>query len=115
MSNTSPHRTEVAREDAAPGGELIGRIIGDKYQLEHYVGSGSSGDVYSARHRVLEKVVALKILHPDMARNEEFVERFKHEARAASRIDHPNSVRVLDFGEDDSGLLYIVMEFVEGP
>src|SRR5688572_4626364 len=94
--------------------QLAGRTIAGKDYLELHIGSGSTGTVYGARHTVLEKSVALKILDPELAASEEMVDLFKHEAKAASRIDHPNSVRILDFGSD-AGLLYIVMEFVEGP
>lgn len=99
----------------AEADQLVGRIIAGKYQLERYISGGSSGAVYRARHNVLEKPVALKILDADLALSADMVEYFKREAKAASRLDHPNSVRILDFGSEPDGLLYIVMELVEGP
>jgi serine/threonine-protein kinase len=76
---------------------------------------GGIGTVYRARQLGLDRVVALKLLREEVARDEDFLERFKREARAASRLEHPNSVRVLDFGEhDDGSMLYLAMEYVEG-
>lgn len=92
---------------------LLGRTIAGKFVLEALVGGGAMGTVYRAQQVALDKSVAIKILHPDMARDPAFVARFHREAKAASRLDHPSSVRVLDFGEDD-GLLYIVMEYLDG-
>jgi serine/threonine-protein kinase len=93
---------------------LIGTLVAGKYRVDKLLGSGSTGDVYLSTHIGLDKVVALKVLHADMVKHENFVERFKREARAASRLEHPNSVRVLDFGEDPNGVLYIAMEFIDG-
>jgi serine/threonine protein kinase len=94
--------------------ELIGRKIADKYVIESYLGGGGMGAVYRARQAGLDKVVAIKVLHPEFTFEPAFVARFKREAKAASRIDHPNSMRVLDFGQEADGLLYIVMEFLDG-
>ncbi|HKP63091.1 MAG TPA: protein kinase [Polyangiales bacterium] len=93
---------------------LIGTLVANKYRVDALLGSGSTGDVYLCTHIGLDKVVALKILHADMVKHENFVERFKREARAASKLSHPNSVRVLDFGEDPNGVLYIAMEYIAG-
>jgi len=93
---------------------LIGTLVAGKFRVDKLLGSGSTGDVYLSTHIGLDKVVALKVLHADMVKHENFVERFKREARAASRLEHPNSVRVLDFGEDPNGVLYIAMEFIDG-
>ncbi|WXA92800.1 serine/threonine protein kinase [Pendulispora brunnea] len=72
------------------------------------------GAVYRARQVALDKVVALKLLHRELARDATFPARFMREAKAASRIDHPNSMRVVDFGEEDDGTLYMAMEFLDG-
>jgi serine/threonine-protein kinase len=93
---------------------LIGKTIAGKYVVEALLGSGAMGQVYKARQIALEKTVALKVMHTEIARDPNFAERFHREARAASRLDHPSSIRVLDFGEEPGGLTYIAMEYVEG-
>jgi eukaryotic-like serine/threonine-protein kinase len=93
---------------------LVGRSIAGKFVIESLIAIGGAGSVYRARQLALDRVVALKVLHRDVARDAHFVERFRREARAASRLDHPNSVRVFDFGSVDESLLYLAMEFVEG-
>ena len=97
-----------------PGEALIGRTIAGKYAVEGLLGSGAMGEVYRARQVALEKTVALKVMHPDIAADPSFAARFHREAKAASRLDHPNSIRVIDFGEEPDGLAYIAMEFVDG-
>jgi len=94
--------------------QLVGRSIAGKFVVEALVASGGAGTVYRARQLALDRIVALKVLRQDIARDAHFVERFKREARAASRLDHPNSVRVFDFGHVDESLLYLAMEYVEG-
>jgi serine/threonine protein kinase len=93
---------------------LLGRVVAGKFVIEAVIGVGGTGTVYRARQLALDRTVALKVLHRDIADDELFAERFKREARAASRLDHPNSVRVLDFGRDSDGLLYLAMEHVQG-
>ncbi|MEP7122826.1 MAG: protein kinase [Byssovorax sp.] len=93
---------------------LIGRTIGGKYLIESFLGGGAMGAVWKARQVTLEKTVAIKILHRQLAGDDAFVARFNREARAASRLDHPNSIRVFDHGEEEDGLLYIAMEYCEG-
>jgi serine/threonine-protein kinase len=95
-------------------------VLGGKYRVEEFIGSGAMGSVYRARQISLEKQIALKVLHPHLRSDNGFVTRFHREAKAASRLDHPNAVRVIDFGEDSSadpvasGRLYIAMELLEG-
>lgn len=91
---------------------LIGRTLANKYTLENVVGTGAMGTIYRARQIALDKYVAVKVLHQTLAQDPSFVDRFKLEAFSASRLEHPNSLRVLDFGKDDE-LLYLVMEYVE--
>ncbi|MBS2016981.1 MAG: serine/threonine protein kinase [Deltaproteobacteria bacterium] len=93
---------------------LSGRTVAGKYRIDEHVGSGAMGDVYRARHVVLDTAIALKIMRADIAKDEMFKERFYREAKAASKLDHPNSVRVLDFGVEEDGLVYIAMEFLHG-
>jgi serine/threonine protein kinase len=92
--------------------QLIGRTLASKYTIESVIGTGSMGTIYRARQIALDKWVSIKILHQELAEQRNFVERFKLEAFSASRLEHPNSLRVLDFGEDGN-LLYLVMEYVE--
>ena len=94
--------------------DLVGRVIANKYAVRSVIGSGAMGTVYRAQQIALDKIVALKVLNDDLRDDAEFVARFHTEARAASRLDHPNSTRVLDFGEEPDGLLYIAMELLEG-
>ena len=93
---------------------LIGRTINGTYKIEKFLGGGAMGAVYRARQVALERNVAVKVMHRAVAVDPSFAARFHREAKAASRLDHPNSMRVLDFGEEADGLLYIAMELLEG-
>jgi serine/threonine-protein kinase len=93
---------------------LIGRTIAGKYEIELRVGEGAMGAVYKARQLTLGTTVALKVLHGQLAGEPTFAARFLREAQAASRVDHPSSMRVIDFGEEPDGLLYIAMEYIDG-
>ena len=95
-------------------GALLGRVVAGKFTIEEHVGGGAMGEVFRARHIVLDTVIALKIMRQDIAKDAMFKERFYREAKAASRLDHPNSVRVLDFGVEPDGLVYIAMEYLHG-
>ena len=95
----------------------VGEVLDDKYRLEHLLGQGGMGAVYLATHLGTERYVALKLISPQFMRNNEFVERFKREARAAGRLRHPNVVDVTDFGfaEVKGGrVAYLVMEYLDG-
>lgn len=93
---------------------LVGRMIAGKYRIESPIGGGAMGAVYRARQLALDKTVAIKVMHPDRAHDTMYAALFQREAKAASRLDHPNSVRVLDFGQEEDGLFYIVMEYFPG-
>ncbi|HTE49252.1 MAG TPA: protein kinase [Kofleriaceae bacterium] len=101
---------EIATADA-----LIGRVMAGKFCLRRCVGTGASGTVYQADQLALGRTVAIKILRPELTRDPRFVDRFHDEALAASRLNHPNTVSVIDYGQTDDGLLYLVMEFLRGP
>jgi serine/threonine-protein kinase len=95
-------------------GALVGRTVAGKFRIEAMVGRGAMGCVYKATQLNLKKTVAIKVLNPNRPADGAYASRFKREAKAASRMDHPNSLRVIDFGEDEGGLLYIAMEFLQG-
>jgi len=101
-------------EDDAPD-PLIGRVLGEKYELEAIIGEGSMGCVYAATQHPIEKEVAVKVLHQHVAADPKVAKRFHREARAASRLSHPNSLQIFDFGREDDGTLYIAMELLDGP
>src|SRR5918997_3826119 len=95
----------------------VGQVLDEKYRLERLLGQGGMGAVYLATHLGTERFVALKLIAPQFMRNEEFVERFKREARAAGRLRHPNVVDVTDFGFARAGgetVAYLVMEYLDG-
>jgi serine/threonine protein kinase len=95
----------------------VGQVLDEKYRLERLLGQGGMGAVYLATHLGTERYVALKLIAPQFMRNEEFVERFKREARAAGRLRHPNVVDVTDFGFSGAGterVAYLVMEYLDG-
>ncbi|HEY6805725.1 MAG TPA: protein kinase [Pyrinomonadaceae bacterium] len=97
--------------------KYVGEVLDDKYRLEHLLGSGGMGAVYLATHLGTARYVALKLIAPQFMRNEEFVERFKREARAAGRLRHPNVVDVTDFGfarVANGQVAYLVMEYLDG-
>ena len=96
---------------------FIGEVLDGKYRLERLLGKGGMGAVYLATHLGTERPVALKLITPEFMRNDEFVERFKREARAAGRLRHPNVVDVTDFGFAQMGaqrVAYLVMEYLDG-
>ena len=92
---------------------MVGSVIGGRYELEELVGTGGMSSVFRAYDRLLERRVALKVLHEQYTRDAEHVERFRREARAAAQLNHPNIVTVIDRGEQD-GRQFIVFEYVEG-
>src|ERR687893_599413 len=89
-------------------------LIDDRYELRGQVGSGGMADVFVAHDEVLDRDVALKLLKDQYAENEEFVERFKREARNAASLSHPNIVSIFDRGESEDGTYYIAMEYLPG-
>ncbi len=92
---------------------LLGRVLAGKLELQAVLGVGAMGKVYRARHLGLDRPVAIKVLSNVGGPRDQHARRFKAEARAASRLDHPNSVQILDFGEEPD-LLYLAMEYLEG-
>jgi serine/threonine protein kinase/formylglycine-generating enzyme required for sulfatase activity len=116
--------TPNSRADATTGGDrasapiefgkLVGRVLGGRYQLNEFIGSGGMGEIYRARRTHIGDTVAVKVLRADVVTNEKSRQRFYREARAAAMLHHPNAVVIHDFGEDSDGLAYIVMELLLG-
>ena len=92
---------------------MNGSVLGNRYRIEARIGAGGMAEVYRGIDPVLNRTVAIKVLLPQFARDASFVERFRREAQAAARLNHPNIVGVFDTGSDD-GTQFIVMEFIEG-
>jgi eukaryotic-like serine/threonine-protein kinase len=92
---------------------MVGEVIADRYELEEAVDHGGMSSVYRGHDRLLERTVALKVLHAHFGDDAEYVERFRREARAVAQLSHPNIVTVIDRGSSD-GHQFIVFEYVDG-
>jgi serine/threonine-protein kinase len=92
---------------------MVGEVLADRYELEELLGTGGMSSVYRAHDRLLDRKVALKVLHQQYTEDAEYVERFRREARAVAALSHPNIVTVIDRGEH-GGRQFIVFEYVEG-
>jgi serine/threonine protein kinase len=104
----------VGKVALSPDDPLIGRSLPGGYLILELVGIGGMGRVYRAEQTNLGRTVAVKIIHPHLVGEENAAARFITEARAASRLNHPHSVGIIDFGKSPDGLLYLVMEFLRG-
>ncbi|MGW5274950.1 serine/threonine-protein kinase [Streptomyces sp. NPDC004044] len=114
-ASNPPHSPDPGQDTALPVGrpsDLLGRQIAG-YRVESEIGRGGMAVVYRAKDLRLDRTVALKLLAPELARNDTFRKRFTHESRVAAAIDHPHIVPVFEAG-DTEGLLYIAMRYVAG-
>jgi len=100
--------------ESPPVDPLVGHTLDEKYRLEERLGVGGMGTVYRARHLLIDRPVAIKVLNRLFVEDEAARTRFRREARAAGRLQHPNAVTVTDFGESEDGYVYLVMELLEG-
>ena len=93
---------------------LVGQTLAGKYSIEELIKTGGMGSVYRGKHVLMDKRVAIKVLRPSLASDDVVVARFSREAKAASRISHPHAVSVTDFGEAENGVVFLVMEYLDG-
>ncbi|HXT63047.1 MAG TPA: protein kinase [Pyrinomonadaceae bacterium] len=93
---------------------LIGQTLAGKYRIEKLIKTGGMGAVYRGKHVLMDKTVAIKVLRPSLAGDDAVVARFSREAKAASKISHPHAVSVTDFGEAENGVVFLVMEYLDG-
>lgn len=108
-TEAEPEERRKAKKD-----RWIGRTLVEKYRLDARIGEGAMGRVYRAWHLPLERPVAIKVLHRHLSGDDRLAKRFHREAQAASRLSHPNSLQIIDFGEAEDGALFIVMELLDG-
>jgi len=106
----TPHQDRTQEEPIG----FTGRVIGGNFRIERLIGSGATGNVYRAEQLSLGKAVALKVLHPHLMNDDKLVRRFQREAKSAARLNHPNSVQIIESGQDESGPLFIAMELLSG-
>ncbi len=97
-----------------PPDHFLGRVIKGRYRVLRKLGQGGMGSVYLAEQLAIARKVALKVLHGDFARDQEFVKRFRLEARLAASLNHRNVITIYDFDQADDGSLFIAMEYLEG-
>ncbi|HXM36792.1 MAG TPA: protein kinase, partial [Pyrinomonadaceae bacterium] len=116
---TCPQDNTLLQADATsvsgiPVDPLLGRTLDDKYLLEARLGIGGMGTVYRAKHLLIDRAVAVKVLNSRFVEDEAAKARFRREAKAAGRLQHTNALGVTDFGQTSDGYVYIVMELLEG-
>src|SRR5882762_1621729 len=110
----SPLQADTTNAEAPPTDPMLGHTLDDKYRLDAQLGVGGMGTVYRARHLLIDRPVAVKVLNPRFVEDEAAKARFRREAKAAGRLRHTNAVGVTDFGQTSDGYVYIVMELLEG-
>jgi len=110
----SPLQADPTFAEPPPTDPLLGHTLDDKYRLDEQLGVGGMGTVYRARHLLIDRPVAVKVLNPRFVEDEAARTRFQREARAAGRLQHTNAVTVTDYGQTQDGYVYIVMELLEG-
>jgi tRNA A-37 threonylcarbamoyl transferase component Bud32 len=93
---------------------FVGRVIDGRYEIQARIGEGGMGVVYKARQISIDRVIALKMLNQQMQGDQTWVQRFYNEAKACSRLQHPNTIRMFDFGQTQDGRLFMTMEFLDG-
>ena len=113
-ADTKTKGLESAAARSAKVSDLVGQTLDRKYKIVAKIGAGGMGAVYKAKRIHIGDLVAIKVLHSDLVGDQMAIERFRREARAAARLKHPNAVGIHDFAVSSGGLVYIVMELVDG-
>jgi tRNA A-37 threonylcarbamoyl transferase component Bud32 len=96
------------------GDALLGKVLGERFQVQSLLGQGTSGTIYRAEHITLRRKVAIKVLHTELSRDDLAVERFRREATTVADLDNEHIVEIHDFGRAPDGRLYLAMELLEG-
>ncbi len=104
----------VLKKNTVTTSDLSGTTFQGRYRIEEMLGSGGMGAVYRATQLSVDRPVALKVIHSKLADNMSDVARFQQEARAIAALHHPNIVSLIDFGQADTGELFLVMEHLQG-
>ncbi len=110
MAQAAPHKSSRGKSDDP----ALGKVIAGRYRLEARIGEGGMGIVYRARHVLIDRVVAVKLIRPDLRGETHLRAWMLREARAANRVDHAHIIDIHDIGETDDGELYLVMEYLVG-
>ena len=112
--NVPENKNQAEMPIGALDKNLVGTVVAGHFQILSKIGEGGMSVVYKARHMLMNKEVALKMLHPHMIGREQSRDRFRQEAQAVSQIDHVNVVRIFDFGISEDNRPYIVMDYLDG-
>src|SRR6267142_4929372 len=112
--DATPLQANATTISSPPIDPLLGHTLDEKYLLEEKLGIGGMGTVYRARHLLIDRPVAVKVLNQRFVEDEAAKARFRREAKACGRLQHVNAVTVTDFGQSQDGYVYLVMELLEG-
>jgi len=94
--------------------KMVGTTFAERYEILSVLGSGSGGTVYKARHRFMNRLAAIKVMHQELMSDVDLLQRFRQEASSASCLEHPNVIRVMDFGVTNDGTPFMIQEYVDG-
>src|SRR5215469_2338637 len=108
--------TVIAAGDPQGPDPMVGQTLGGKFKINRLIGEGGMGAVYEGEQQLgtTKRKVAIKTLHPHLSRDPKVKARFEREVGTVAELEHPNTIQVYDFGTHEDGILYIVMEFLQG-